>query len=582
MEKSLFKKTLVMGILFLLIGIIITPNIVGISNETNDITEKGTNGFQKTIKNIDKQSNPTIDTDWWSMWRHSSGNDGSTTSIAPNTNQLNWKEKISDEFYSTAPVVYDDNLYISTGFYYDWIGASKIAEDAFLNPPEFTKVLNDLVDYKEEYFGGLYCLDADTGESKWDFPLYAPNDPLVVDNKVFVTDLNTYSYSSNLYCLDAENGDQVWSTPIGSLVTTPTIGADDKIFLGCLDFYSYNSAIKCYNNDGGYEWSYYIPPTEIMWFTTPAYCDGKVYFLTSNMYSYYSGRIYCLDAETGGYLWSQMISTFFIFQPSPVCRDGKVFVTELNFYSYSSSLRCFEANTGSTLWQYPLGYSLCFATPAVNDDSAFIGAINLYTYNSYLYRINTDTGIEVWKVPIPGIAYFYSSGSPSCSANKIFISPWEFYGYSDTIYCLNIENGAMIWSYNLDYYSLAYPSIADERVYIADSIGNIYAIEDLLKIGKISGGLLSVKAEIKNIGVTAFNDVSWDIDVVGGMMGMINKHANGVIPTLEGGKSNTVRAFPIIGIGNIDIQVSVSMTGLTPIIKNLEGMAMGFLVMIKS
>ena len=63
---------------------------------------------------------------------------------------------------------------------------------------------------------------------------------------------------------------------------------------------------------------------------------------------------------------------------------------------------------------------------------------------------------------------------------------------------------------------------------------------------------------------------------------MIDKHASGDIPTLQGGKSKIVRAFPILGLGNIEIDVMVSMFGLTPIKKSIEGIALGFITIVKS
>jgi len=582
MNKYLIKKTLVIGILILFIGAIFIPNISGNSSKMDNLNDIKNIYTNKAVKDEKKDAYPADATDWWPMWRHSSGNDASTTSIAPNTNQLNWKGKIPDEIYSAAPVIYDDKFYISTGWYYDSFGPPITTEEFLLESPDFSEVLNNLLSYKEEYFGGIYCLNADTGEYKWKYGLYAPNDPLIVDDKVYVTDLNTYSYYSSLYCLDSETGTLIWNKPVGALVTTPTIGADDKIFIGCLDLYSYYGALKCYDFDGVNSWTYNLPPNEFMWFSAPAYCDGKVYFIASDMYSYFNGKVYCLDAETGSFIWSRFISTFYIWQSSPVCKDGKVYAVDFNIYGYTSFLKCFNADTGADIWQYPLGYSFCFGTPAVTEDSAYIAALNIISYDSYLYRINKDTGYLVWKNLVPGYVYFFSSCSPSCSADKVFILPWTYYWYSDTLYCMSMENGNIIWSYNLDYYTIVYPSIADERVYVADAIGNVYAIEDLLKIGKISGGFLTVKAEIKNIGIPDFTDVSWEINVVGGMFDMIDKHASGDIATLKGGDSKTVRAFPIMGMGNIDIQVVVSMQGITPIRKNLEGIVLGLLVIIKS
>jgi hypothetical protein len=188
----------------------------------------------------------------------------------------------------------------------------------------------------------------------------------------------------------------------------------------------------------------------------------------------------------------------------------------------------------------------------------------------------------IWGAPLPSGVYGFSLMSPICSPNKIFICSPEYYGYSSTLYCMAITNGSMLWSYNLDYESIASPSIADERVYIADYTGNIYAFEDALKIDKISGGLLCAKAVIKNKGSSDLTDVSWEIDVDGGMFEIINKHAEGNIPSLQANESKTVRAFPVFGLGKIELEVSVSMPGIAPIKKNLNGLALGLIVIIRS
>jgi outer membrane protein assembly factor BamB len=583
MNKYLVKKTLVFVTIILFVGAIFTPNISG--ETTNYISGNVSNTIkiENTVQDEEQEYSTTSADEWWPMWRNSPGNDGSSSSIAPNTNLLRWKKRISDEIYSTAPVIYNDNLYLSTGYYYDMFGPPSMMEENLFEPPDFNEIINELLTYKDEYFGGIYCLDADTGDEKWNYPLYAPNDPLIVNDKVYATDMEIYGYDSSLYCLDADNGDLLWDTSVGGLAVSPTIGADDKIFFGCLDLWSYNSAVKCYDFDGTHSWTYYIPGNEVMWFSSPAYDDGKVYFVTTNMYSYFTGKIYCLDAETGSYLWSQMIGTFFIWQSSPAVKEGKVYVVDSDFfYSYNSFLKCFNADTGAIIWQYPLGMSICLGSPAVTDDSAYIAALDFWSYNSYMYKISKDSGTLVWKNIVPGYAYFFSSSTPSCSAEKIFILPWEFYGYSETLYCLDCETGSIIWSYYLDYFTLAYPSIADEKVFVADMYGNIYAIEDALKITKVSGGLLSVKAQVSNTGLTDFTSVTWNIDVTGGMLDMVDKHASGSIATLGAGTSKTVRAFPVIGMGSIDIQVIVRLPYMTPIVKNFEGIALGLLVIIKS
>jgi len=414
--------------------------------------------------------------------------------------------------------------------------------------------------------------------------MYAPNDPAIVDNKVYVTDLDLYTYDSSLYCINAETGDNIWDKPVGDLVLSPTIIADDKIFLSCLDIYSYYGSLRCFDLDGNIVWNYPLPPNEIVWFSAPAYYDGKVYFITSDLYSYYQGKLYCLNADDGEYIWSKPISSFIFYfgSPSPVCDEGKVFAVDFNIYSYFGYLKCFDAEDGALLWQYPLGFSLTFGAPAVSQGSAFVTSFDLYSYSSWLYRIYTENGTLVWKVPVPGFTYWFTSSSPVCSANKVFVCPSEFYWYSNALYAMEIEDGSVIWNYDLDYETLASASIADERVYIADYMGNIYAFEDELKIGEISGGFLSVKGKVTNIGDSDFTNVSWAIAVYGGMFERIDRYMEGTISLLQAGESKTVRCFPIFGIGDVEIEVAVGMPGLTTIRKRTEGFVLGPFVFVKS
>ena len=585
MSKSLIKKALVFGIIILFIGGLITPIISGNISKNNNIKSVKNIDITNPIQSNSRESHTTSNTDWWPMFRHDPGNTGCTTSIAPNTNQLCWKKKISDMMYSATPVVYNDRLYISTSsYYYDILEQLKITEKTMLEAPDFTEILKDLTTYKEEYNEGVYCLDADTGTELWNYPLYAPNDPLVVDNKIFVTAINISTASSSLYCLDAETGDNIWDKPVGGSVLSPTIGADNKIFLDCFNYYNFTDSLICLDFDGNSIWTYPLPKYEIICYSAPAYYDDKVYFITLDFHSYYQGKLYCLDADTGQYIWSQPIYTLigYLSSPSPVCKDGKVFAVDFNYYDYSSNLMCFDADTGNLTYKYPIGvYSAVLGTPAISQDSVFIVALDIFSSLSWLYKIFINCTLD-WKVMIPSGASPISFCSPVCSANKVIVYSLDYYAYTSNIYCIEIENGNILWSYILDYPTMSNPSIADERAYIADYSGNIYAFEDELKINKISGSILCAKAEIKNKGASDLKNISWNIDVVGGIFDMIDKHTEGNIPTLQGNTSKTVRAFPIFGLGNVEIEVSVSMPGQSPIKKNLNGLVLGLIVIVKS
>jgi len=215
-------------------------------------------------------------------------------------------------------------------------------------------------------------------------------------------------------------------------------------------------------------------------------------------------------------------------------------------------------------------YSL--STPAFCDDSIYITTLNWYSYTSGIYCIDAESGDMTWHVPLSGPTFYTS---PAVADDKIYISTEEGF-----LYCLDTTHGGLIWSYQLDYDTMCSPAIADERLYIADYYGNIYAFEDELKIAKISGGFLNVKAEIKNAGESDFTNVSWSISVAGGMLGMVNRTASDTIQTLEAGSSRIVRALPVFGIGKIHVTVTATMPGLNVIKKTKDGFALGPIVVM--
>jgi len=463
-------KTKILGILVCTLLIATVLPVGGTINE-NSIFEE-----QQNLIDTTKNGQTESDTDWWPMFRHDPGNTGCSSSLAPNTNELTWKESIWDEIYSTTPVVFNDRLYISTNWYYDIVDPPNITKTPISEKPSLFEIIEDIMTYKDKYYGGVYCLNADNGAPLWNQQMYLPNDPAVVDDDVYVTDFGIYSYFSTLYCLDAGTGSSNWQKSMDGLVFSPTIVADDKIYLGCLDLYSYYGTLECLDLNGNDIWTYTLGPDEVIWNSAPAVCDGKVYFVTSDIYSYSSGNLYCLNAETGQYLWSQPItSSFYSYygSPSPVCADGKVYAYDFDMYGYYGYLKCFDAETGNPIWSYNIGWA--FSTPAVCGDSIYITSLDLYSYMSWLYRINKDTGALIWKIPLPGVVYFYFSSAPAVGDSMIYMSTLDFYSYSTTIYCYDIDDGSLIWSYILDFLSLSSPSIADGRVYMSDYMGNIYA-----------------------------------------------------------------------------------------------------------
>lgn len=544
-----------------------------------------------TIDKNKETDQSRMENDWWPMYRCDPGNTGFSPSIAPNTNQISWTQNIWDDVYSATPVVAEDKLYLSTDWYYDVFEPLSLSNLASIfEKQDLSEVFENIISQVSNYDGGIYCLDADDGTMLWNNPMVIPNDPAVVDGKVYICNLDPYTYGSSFFCLDADDGSTIWQKPLTSWIFSPTIVADGKAYFGGIDLYGFSGELYCYDLNGNSIWSYPTGYGEFS-FSSPAVGDGKVYFVTIDWYSYYTGTLYCLDADTGALEWTKPVPSFsyFFSSASPVYANGRVYYAGIDFYSYGGTVYCFDGDTGSTVWQYSMD-GFPFSTVAICEDGIYVTAFELYGYYYYgdscLYRIDAGTGALIWKVLIPGETwyFFFGTGSPAVGDGKAYISTLDFgYYYSDTsaLHCFDIDDGDLKWSYEFDYMSLCSPSIADERVYIADLYGKVYAFEDVLKIDIKSGiGLLSASTVVKNDGVADLTNISWSVSVTGGLLGMVNKTSTGTITTLEGGGSNTVRAFPVFGLGPIHVTSTATMEGVSVIETGKDGFILGPLILI--
>ncbi|HEC82005.1 MAG TPA: M20/M25/M40 family metallo-hydrolase [Thermoplasmatales archaeon] len=101
-----------------------------------------------------------------------------------------------------------------------------------------------------------------------------------------------------------------------------------------------------------------------------------------------------------------------------------------------------------------------------------------------------------------------------------------------------------------------------------------------LEITLTSG--LGVKATIKNTGDKDAADVTWSIQVEGGILDNINLSANDVITTLAAGDEIRVETKKhVIGVGQIKIKVTATAPYTDPAIKNTDGLIIGFIVILR-
>jgi len=517
---------------------------------------------------------PTRETDWWTMMRHDSGNTGSTTSSAPDTDQLKWQTNILEPITFTAPLVANNHLYLNTNSY------------LFLNPPHNRTLQPPTIDPlkilqpTQSYQGSIDCLDTKTGAMQWKRTFYQPNTPVYLDNKLYFTDFNINAYQGNLYCLNASTGADIFTHAVNGIGTSPTITANGKLYYATIDITSYGGDINCADTSGNTLWSYTLPAYQ--WsFSAPAVDTNNVYVLTFNVYSYYTGSLICLNANTGAYKWSHTVGNlFFYLQQSNLatCSDGKVYFTDFNLGSYNTYIRCFDGNTGSTLWSYPLVNSVALMPPSISDGSVFVSATDMTTYLNSLLRISATDGTLQWATPTPLSGAL--SGFTICSADKVYMTTGGLY-YADSVSAFDKTTGQYLWNHFLSTEMYGTPAIASNILFLTDFNGGVYAYADQLTITSVHGGLLKASVVLTNTGNNTFTNVAWHLTVTGGLLGMISKDGNGTIPSITPGQRTTVSIGPLFGLGAIKFNATITPPGSVALTRHLNGTILGPLIILK-
>ena len=107
-----------------------------------------------------------------------------------------------------------------------------------------------------------------------------------------------------------------------------------------------------------------------------------------------------------------------------------------------------------------------------------------------------------------------------------------------------------------------------------------------LKIGKIRGGLLRIKADIKNVGETTANNVSWEIRITGGILNRINISFHGKNEAINSNTSKrikTKRSLKLLfGVGRVTITVRVNASNANTVTKRVKGFVSTFFVIVFS
>ena len=357
MQKNIFNKKFVLGLVIILFGISVLP---GVSGD-------------------------------WPMFGHDLGHTRSSTSSAPNTNYTKWIFSTNGSVES-SPTIVDDKVYVGS---YDGkiycLNASTGNElwnfDTVSNVSSSAAIVDNKV-YVGAYNGKIYCLNASEKGSKiWEFPTggYVHSSPAVFDDKVYIG-----SSDGKLYCLNASLGNESWNHTTGGEVGSSPAVAAGKVYVGSSD-----NNIYCLYTNGTLNWNYSTNGSII---SSPAVVNGKVYFGSKDW------KVYCLDANSGSDIWNESLGGS--VNSSPAVWGGNVYIGS------NDSLYCLDADTGDTVWSNATGDTINWSSPAVADGKVYISSSD-----RKLYCFNAVTGAPIWNYTTNDLGW----SSPAVADGKVYV-----------------------------------------------------------------------------------------------------------------------------------------------------------------
>jgi len=536
------------------------------------------------------------DVEWWPMFHHDVQITGFTPADSPDTNNLLWDNQIDKDIFFSSPAIVDDNLVIGTGHRYDY-RSGEMSEysdfygtEIFMKDKTFFGIIKNEREPCTSEIGKIYCLNAKTGDILWDIETNGSvfSSPTIENGRVYFVSADSNNYTGELYCLNLDSGDEIWSLPVMTGFTTPTL-YDGRIYLLTVNPVDYFGKLQCLDAaDGSEIWNHTTGYIDFSLYTAPALSDGKVFFTSIDVTTGIHCKISCLNQSTGQLLWATKMSemNFGYALSSPVIDNQKAYVISANTKGVDEFwcvLTCFDTSNGSILWNYTMKENtkdeLSFASPAVAYGNVYFTSSDDEFFYGKMSCLNGENGTVQWVYKSMDV---YTLSSPVISSGKVFVGGVNVTAYEGNLYCFNAYTGGLLYTGFVDNNFIdSTPAIADDALYIGASSGKICAFKDIFKVGEIKGGLATVKIDITNVGDTDIVDLHYNMSVVGGLFNHINKQMNTTINVLEAQTSDTIRAAPIIGFGKIQVNITVTLDGVNPVIKKAEGFVFGIFVIIK-
>ncbi len=233
---------------------------------------------------------------------------------------------------------------------------------------------------------------------------------------------------------------------------------------------------------GGRRWSYRGDgPTYL---SSPAVVGGYVYAASAEISPFAplgTGRIVCLDAETGAPVWRDGAGDLRAVFSSPAVTADYVVCGEGLHTATDARVVCLRRSTGKRLWEFRTRQHV-ESSPCIYEGKVYVGAGDDGYYCLALEGAGTPR--VIWhRTAAEG--FMDCESDPVASEGKIYVGLGEG---GNAICCLAADTGELLWKLPTPFPVFAPPSLADGKLYVG--MGNGDFANTAEQLGKPGGGQL--------------------------------------------------------------------------------------------
>jgi eukaryotic-like serine/threonine-protein kinase len=329
-----------------------------------------------------------------------------------------------------------------------------------------TIVATPLIDDTVLYFGStdkvFYAISTRNGSEIWHYTAaYEINSKAVTNDSLVI-----FESGFKLYALDKKTGALKWSFVANSALPAMSLGFTD---------YHHSSPViyndKVYYGDGWgnlngvdiktgvLKFQYTIKTDSSAIRSTPALLNDVAYF------GDWGGRVYAVSVIDSALIWKYTLANRREYY-GMVTSDMVINDTLLYFGSQHDVFSPLDIKTGQPAWTFvDPNQTYLPSTPVFYKNSVIIGSTVL-TYKIYCLV----DGTVKWSHPSDGIFFVHP-----VMVDSVVIMNTSSFGNDGTVFILNANNGDLMNDYHFRNASPASPAIGDNKIFIGNGDGYLYA-----------------------------------------------------------------------------------------------------------